>query len=246
MATQIAPQAPIEIPSETPNSAKNVTLIINPVTCPNGIDARKAEIIPALTERGWNVQAYETCAPEGALPEAKCAMESDTDMVIVVGGDGTLMEAMNALIGTSIPIAILPAGTGNLLALNLGIPWDTPGALDIALNGVPKPVDLVQVDGGKKYFAIMGGVGYDARIMDETDRRAKQKFGRLAYIWTALKNLGGQRFPFTITLDNGQTVRQMGKSVLVANMGEIMPGLKAFPNAKPDDGLVEVGILKAA
>lgn len=225
---------------------KNVTLIVNPVSCPNGVEARKHEIIPILEEHGWDVQSYETCAPEGALPEARNAVNRGTDLVIVVGGDGTIMEAMNALIGSDIPIAIVPSGTGNLLALNLGIPRDVAHSLDIALTGEPRPLDLVEVDGGKKYFAIMGGVGYDARIMEETPREVKQKVGRLAYIWTALKNLRGQRFPVVLSIDGAPATCQMAKTVLVANMGEILPKFKVFPEARPDDGLIEVGVLKAA
>ncbi|HEX5322615.1 MAG TPA: YegS/Rv2252/BmrU family lipid kinase [Capsulimonadaceae bacterium] len=244
----MAAYIPLQTNSDTPPSTravKNVAVIINPVACPSGIEARKAEIVPALAQSGWNVQTFETCAPEGAFPEARSAVEAGVDLVIVVGGDGTLMEAMNALIGTPIPVAIIPSGTGNLLALNLGIPTDTPSALAIALNGAPKPIDLVRVNDGQKYFAIMGGVGYDARIMEETDRRSKQKFGRLAYMWTALKNLGGRRFTTTLTLDGDRRIRQIAKSVLFANMGEIMPGVKAFPDARPDDGLIEIGVLKA-
>lgn len=245
----MASQAAIEndgAVNERRREIKNVTLIINPVSCPNGVEARKAEIIPRLLERGWQVQTYETCAPEGALPEARRALEAGTDLVIVVGGDGTVMEAMNALIGTGVPIAIVPSGTGNLLALNLGIPWDLPHSLDIALTGVPKPIDLVQVDDGAKYFAIMGGVGYDARIMEETPRKVKQKIGRLAYIWTAIKNLRGQRFPVSLSIDGAPPIRQMAKSVLVANLGQILPKLTVFPDSRPDDGVIEVGILKAA
>lgn len=245
----MAPQAELDtagVARAVRRSITNVAVIINPVSCPNGVEARKNEIIPVLQERGWQVQVYETCAPEGALPEAKRAVEAGADLIIVAGGDGTVMEAMNALIGTEIPIAIVPAGTGNLLALNLGIPWDTPRALEIALTGEPKPIDLVQVDNGKKYFAIMGGVGYDAKIMEETDRKTKQKIGRLAYIWTALKNLRGQRFPVTLSIDGAKATRQMAKSVLVANMGQILPKIKVFPEARPDDGLIEVGVLKAS
>lgn len=241
---------------------KDVTVIVNPVACPKGVEARKAEIIPKLEQRGWRVQAYETCAPEGALPEARRAVEAGTDLVIVVGGDGTVMEAINALIGTDIPIAIVPSGTGNVLALNLGIPTDVPHSLDIALTGSPHPIDLVEAKtqilspagrdgapepgGAKKYFAIMGGVGYDAQIMQETGRQAKQRFGRLAYIWTALKALGERRFPVAIRIDGNQAVHYRAKSVMIANMGEILPNLKVFPQARPDDGIIEVGVLKAA
>jgi diacylglycerol kinase (ATP) len=233
-------------PSYALDFPKRVTVIINPVSCSDRVESFEQLMLPMFEEYGCMPTFVHTQKTLPATNLAREAVASGSDMIIAAGGDGTIMQTANALIGQDVPLAIIPLGTGNLLALNLHIPLDIGQAIATAMTGLRRSIDLVQVNGGEHYFAIMGGIGFDARIMDQTDRESKQKFGRIAYLWTALQNLEGDLFHASITLDEKISVHEKVKSILVANMGLIGPNFSAFPDAKPDDGFMCVGLLKAS
>ena len=192
------------------------------------------------------VRYMRTSESGGAGPCATEAISGGATLLIAAGGDGTMMETINAAVGSGVPVGIVPLGTANLLALNLDIPSSVEEAVKIAVGGVPTEIDLVKVNATGHYFAIMGGIGFDARIMHETARAEKRRFGRLAYLRTALKHIRGHRFAVTVTLDDRPPIRLLAKSVLIANLGELMPGLSLFADTSPSDGIIEVGLLKAS
>lgn len=231
--------------AQKPQDQKCVYVIFNPVSGKSDPEQRKKIISDALSEHGYTCQFIATSREAGAKAKAEEALEQGADLLAVSGGDGTVMEAMSALIGKDIPIAVFPAGTGNLLSINLGIPMTVPDAVHVALSGRKFALDLARTGDGK-YFAIMGGLGMDAQMIKDADRKAKDKMGKLAYLWAALKNLPRRRAYVDIILDDKPPFRRRVKSVLLANMGKITGGLDAMPTASPNDGLLDVGILKAA
>ena len=230
---------------ETQNgTGKCVSVIFNPVSGKSDPEERKKLISDALAEHGYTCQYIETSKQEGAKACAEKALRQGVDLLAVSGGDGTVMEVLSASVGSNIPVAVLPAGTGNLLSVNLGIPITVPEAVNVGLSGRPYDLDLAKTEEGR-YFAILGGIGLDARMIRDADREAKNKMGVLAYLWAALKNLPKRRASVRITLDDRPPFRQRAKSVLIANMGKITGGLEAIPTAAPDDGVLDVAILKA-
>ncbi|HEY3329345.1 MAG TPA: diacylglycerol kinase family protein [Capsulimonadaceae bacterium] len=236
------------VPTATPTAepvTRKVAVIVNPVSCPNGIEQFESAVRQEFERHQIDWSAVHTSESVNASTLAKRAVDSGVAMVVAAGGDGTVMEAMNALIGTDVPLGVIPLGTGNLLAVNLAIPLDLAGAVDTALSGTPKRIDVVRVNDGEKYFAIMGGLGFDARIMAKTDRASKQRFGRCAYLWTAIKERRSQRFQVSVSLDGGAPIHLKAKSVLIGNLAQIAPNVRLFDNTAPDDGLIEVGLLKA-
>jgi YegS/Rv2252/BmrU family lipid kinase len=224
---------------------KSVFVIFNPVSGQGDPEARKKSISDSLDAHGYTCQFIATSPEEGAKALAAKALADGADLLVVSGGDGTVMEAMSALVGTDIPIAVLPAGTGNLLSVNLGIPLTVPDAVNVALSGRAYALDLVRTSEGR-YFAIMGGMGMDAQMIADTDRDAKNKLGKWAYFRAAFKNLPRRRAYIDIFLDDKPPLRRRAKTVLLANMGKITGGLVLLPTATPDDGLLDVGIVKAA
>lgn len=221
---------------------KSVSVIFNPVSGKSDPEQRKKEISDALAEHGYTCQYLETTKDENGDGLAKKAIADGVKLLVVSGGDGTVMEVLSAVIGTDIPVAVLPAGTGNLLSVNLGIPTTVPEAVHVALSGRLYKLDLAKTGDGK-YFAIMGGVGMDAQMIHDADREAKNKFGPFAYFWSALKNVGRKRVRVDVRLDGGAPLTRRVKSVIVANMGKITGGVEAMPTASPDDGLLDVGLL---
>jgi YegS/Rv2252/BmrU family lipid kinase len=164
------------------------------------------------------------------------------ERVIVSGGDGSVMEAAGALIGTEAALAIVPGGTGNLFAVNLGIPADTEAAVRLALTGHPTVIDAACCNDTP--FVLMAGMGWDAKMIQDASREMKDRLGVLAYFWAALRNLWRPSIIYRIRID-GRPLRRRAKSVLVANLGRINLGLEVIPDTHPRDGILEVAILRA-
>jgi len=234
-----------EAPAAPPADQKCVYVIFNPTSGKSDPEERKKIISDALAAHGYTCQFIATTKQQGAKACAEEALAQGADLLAVSGGDGTVMEAMSAVVGKDIPVAVFPAGTGNLLSINLGIPMTVPDAVDVALGGRKYALDLARTGDGR-YFAIMGGLGMDAQMIKDSDREAKDKLGKLAYFVAALKNLPRRRAHVEIHLDDRPPLRRRVKSVLLANMGKITGGLDAMPTASPHDGLLDVGILKAS
>ncbi len=226
-----------------PADHQSVFVIFNPVSGQGDPEERKKIISNALARHGYRCQFIATSKEEGAAELARQALKDGLDLLAVSGGDGTVMEVMSALVGTNIPVAVLPAGTGNLLSVNLGIPTTVPDAVDVALSGKPYALDLARTGDGK-YFAIMGGIGLDAQVIADAGREAKRRLGVLAYVWSTLKNLPRRRQLVEILLDDRPPLRQRVKTVMVANMGRITGGLEAVPTASPSDGLLDVVVVR--
>ena len=247
------PNVPV---SKTGAAQKCVTVIFNPVSGQSDPDERKREITEALAEHGYQCQHLVTTKEKGAREFAKEALADGADLLAVSGGDGTVVEAMSALVGTDVPLAIFPAGTGNLLSLNLNLPKTVPDAVHAALFGTKRPLDLAKIVLGSdtkdgktpndaQYFAILAGAGYDALIIKDADRDAKKRMGAGAYLVAALKNLKRRPVKATITLDGKPLRRVRAKSVMVANMGKMQGNVEFIPDAAPDDGFLDVAVLKA-
>ncbi len=166
------------------------------------------------------------------------------DAVGVVGGDGTIMEVLPVMVNfPQVPLALIPYGTGNLLAANLDIPRDIAGALKVLFDGQPRKIDLGKID--HHYFALLAGIGAVADIMEQTSSRHKKLLGIWAYLWDGLRTiLFPKRSRFTITAD-GRTFRTRGVAVVISNAAGFMgPCLPLTPEAEPDDGLLDVCLIK--
>jgi diacylglycerol kinase family enzyme len=151
------------------------------------------------------------------------------------------MAAAAALAGTQTALAVIPSGTGNLLALNLRLPADVVSAVRVVTRGDRRNIDLGEADG--RLFAVAAGIGLDAQILAETPRRAKHRLGWPAYAAAALRHLGEPRFPAKVSLDGGTPIEREVRSVLVANVGRLPGGINLLPEAVADDGLLDVALI---
>jgi diacylglycerol kinase (ATP) len=208
------------------------------------IDGGLPELRHALEERGltdvfWREVGKSRFAPA----EVKKALASTVDLVIVWGGDGMVQRCVDVVAGTDTSLAVIPAGTANLLATNLGIPKQIEGALDIALSGQTRRIDVGRLNGER--FAVMAGAGFDARMIGDADGGLKERFGRLAYVWTGAKNLRQRPFRASIKVDGARWYDGEASCILVGNVGKLFGGVEAFEDAQPDDGLLELGVVSA-
>ncbi len=174
---------------------------------------------------------------------AKRATKQGADLVLVWGGDGMVQRVVDTIVGSGVALAVLPAGTANLFATNLGIPTDLPAAVDIALRGARRTIDVGALNG--EHFAVMAGAGLDAMMIERADRKLKARWGRFAYVWTAVRAARVPPCRVRITVDGLDWFKGRASCVLLGSMGTLAGGLVAFPDASFTDGQLEVGVVTA-
>ena len=154
-----------------------------------------------------------------------------------------VQHCIDALAGSDVTIGIVPAGTANLLAGNLGIPQDIEEAVRIALHGRRHELDVGQFNGER--FAVMAGAGLDALMIDEADGTLKDRLGRVAYVWTGARHLNATPFRAVIKVDGKRWFKGKASCVLVGNVGKVFGGIEVFDGARPDDGRLDLGVITA-
>lgn len=198
----------------------------------------------ALEARGVETPLWSEVPKSRKAPrEVERALEDGAELVFVWGGDGMVQRCVDVLAGTGVKLAIIPAGTANLLATNLGIPKDIEKAVDIGLEGEHRNLDVGRMNGER--FAVMAGAGFDAAMIRDADGGLKDRFGRAAYVWTGSKRLRAQPFKATITVDGASWYQGKATCILLGNVGNLFGGVEAFEDAAPDDGMLELGVVSA-
>jgi YegS/Rv2252/BmrU family lipid kinase len=178
-----------------------------------------------------------------APKQVKRALGKGCDLLFVWGGDGTVQRSVDAAAGSDAALAVLPAGTANLFATNLGIPQDIAEAVSIGLRGERRKLDVGRFNGER--FAVMAGAGFDASMIREADGKLKDRLGRVAYVWTGSKNLRAKPFRAKIEVDGAPWYEGAASCILVGNVGRLFGGVEVFEDASPDDGRIEVGVVNA-
>ena len=203
-----------------------------------------SELRSILERRGIDRLRWREVPKSRKAPkQVRKAIDWGAELVFVWGGDGMAQRTIDAAAGSDTPLALLPAGTANLLASNLGVPQDIEAAVDIGLEGERRRLDIGRING--EAFAVMAGAGLDALMIADADGGLKDRLGRLGYIWTGLKNLRATPFDATITIEGTRWFKGTATCVLVGNVGELFGGVELFEGSRADDGLLEVGVLTA-
>ena len=223
-------------------------IILNPAAGQDEPERLKRALGGGFAARDSPFDLAETAYAGHAAELARDAAYRGYRAVAVVGGDGTLAEAASGLAGTATPLAIVPRGTANQVAQNLGIPIDLEAAIDIAVAGTPAPIDLGRI--GSRAFALVAGAGFDAAVMAAATRELKERWGFAAYIYAAVKEaLAARPRRFRITAD-GRQLEVDAVTVMIANVGELFPAylpirfaLAPRPTNSWQDGLFDVVVV---
>ena len=194
--------------------------------------------------RGWQVALLETWSADAGGGATRQAVEAGAELVVAVGGDGTVRACAQVLAGGPVPLAIVPRGTANLVATALGLPSSLGAALAVAFGPYERRIDLAVANGVT--FAAMAGIGLDAAVVGATASGLKGAAGWLGYAATGVRRLAGPSIRFEICLDGGEPLARRARSVVVGNVGLLPGGFVLLPEARPDDGRLDVGILAPA
>lgn len=208
----------------------------------------RRQVANELAGEHWEAPLWlPTTVTDGGQGMVAVAIERGADLVIGAGGDGTIRVIAESLAGSGVPFGLVPSGTGNLLAKNLGIPLDQEDAIRVAVKGHPEAVDLVRlvVDGDRSrtsHFAVMAGIGFDARMMSRTNESLKRIVGSAAYVVSAMPELLVAPHRVEITVDGVRQVRRKAVLTVMGNVASIGGGIELMPDADPTDGRMEMVI----
>jgi len=203
-----------------------------------------AELRETLAREGYNDPLwYEIQTSDEAPKCARIAFEKGAEVIFIWGGDGTVQQCIDELVDCKAVLAILPAGTANLLAGNLEIPNDISKAVAIGLRGIRRALDTGSFNG--EHFAVMAGTGFDAFLIKEANVKLKDVVGRLAYFYSGTKNLSSRRVKAVIEVDGKEYFKGKVSCVFVGNVSKGMGGLVVFKAARPDDGILELAVVTA-
>jgi len=223
-----------------------IFVVLNPMagSC-TAADVRRA--LEGQLGEQIQTEIYETTGDqaEDIVAIVRAELTNSPSVVVAAGGDGTISQVAEALIGTDTCLGIIPVGTANIFARELGIPLDLEAACAL-LNGQPHITSVDAMKVGEQYFVLQIGIGIDSLMIRDTDRQSKRRFGRAAYMWTAFTRLiGYQPMRFTIVAD-GKRMRPRALQVLIANGGVLgAPPFRWGPDIRPDDGKIDVCIVSA-
>jgi diacylglycerol kinase family enzyme len=228
-------------PVTADNPAPRSAVVVNPAKVTDLHNFRET-VDGALEAAGWPVPTwYETTVKDPGRGQAEAAVKAGAEVVFACGGDGTVMACVTALAGTDVALAVLPQGTGNLLAANLGLSNELVAGLEVAIERGMRRLDVGVV--GDRCFAVMAGMGFDAQMLDSTSETTKKRIGWPAYLVGAARHLRDRPMRVSIRLDGGPPLRRRARSVLVANVGRLQGGVRLLTAAEPDDGWFDVAVL---
>jgi diacylglycerol kinase (ATP) len=245
-----------------------VAFVANPSK--SDVPALKAAILRARAAQGYPAPLwYETTIEDPGVGQTRAAVAAGADVVVAIGGDGTVRAVAEGLVGTGVPMGLMPLGTGNLLARNLDLPLSDPlAALRIALEGRDRTIDVgwlrvlrweSDVDDPvaeaaddlpdaldlprDHIFLVIAGLGFDAAMVAATGEELKRRVGWIAYFLSGMRHLHGRRTRMHVRLDDQPMTTTRLRSLLIGNCGKLPGGLTLLPDAVLDDGWLDIAAI---
>ena len=237
----LAPGQPSSSGDKERGTGIRSAVVANPVKVKDGGPGQR-QIRAALARAGWPApQWLETTWEDPGGGQTRQAIQAGAEVIFACGGDGTVTACARELAGTEVALAVVPAGTGNLLAANLRLPARPARAVAIATEHGRRRLDVGVVEG--RCFTVMAGMGFDAQMLRDTPETLKARLGWPAYVIAAARHLCETPMQVSISLDHAPPFTRRARSVLVGNVGGLRGGLRLLPAARPDDGLLDVAVL---
>jgi diacylglycerol kinase family enzyme len=236
----------------TDSTPKIAAVIYNPIKV--DLEALREAVTREAAAAGWGESLwFETSVDDVGQGVTKKALEQNVDLIIAAGGDGTVRAVAEAVRGSSTPVALLPSGTGNLLARNLKLTLDDmPNSVQSAFTGADRQIDLGVVDierddrsRDRHVFVVMAGMGIDAKMIKNTDDELKAKAGWAAYVQAIVRSLRDpNELHLRFQLDGGKRKRATVHTVILGNCGSLPANILLMPDAVVDDGLFDLMLMR--
>jgi diacylglycerol kinase (ATP) len=228
----------------------HVTVLTNPASGHGNAPHSTERAVARLQQRGIDVVAVVGRDADQARALVREALDGHTDALVVVGGDGVISLALQELARSEVPLAIVPAGTGNDHAREFGIPTTDPeAAADLVLDGQQRRIDLGRieaVDGTRRWFGTVVATGFDSLVSDRANRM-RWPHGRMRYNLAMLAELSRLRLlPFRLSFDGGDPVDTELTMTAIGNTRSYGGGMLICPHADPSDGLLDVTMISSA
>lgn len=224
----------------------HVTLVVNPAKV-DDVEALHEALARRLAQHGWAVpELLTTTEDDPGRDLTERAVRAGAQFLIAAGGDGTVAAVISGLAGTDVPLLVLPAGTGNLLARNLGLPTDFDDVVGALVEGHDVAIDVGEVVGGPgegDSFAVMAGLGFDAAMVADAPSRLKSLIGWPAYLISAAAHLSDEPFACQIVVDDGEPLVTEARTVLITNASGLPGGVELAPDAGVADGVLDVVVV---
>ncbi|MHB1502086.1 MAG: diacylglycerol/lipid kinase family protein [Candidatus Dormibacteria bacterium] len=220
----------------------SAAVLINPARVASR-SALRAQLHDQLRRAAWPEPTWIETDHQGREQEQlRDALARGVKVVFACGGDGTVARAIQVLAAAEdVALAVVPLGSGNVLARNLGLPREPSAAIQVAIHGATRRIDLGQVDGIR--FAVAAGMGLDAQMLADVPQLAKRLLGWAAYVPSGLRHLSDPEFRVEITIDGSVPISRLARSVVIANVGQMPGGIRLLPTAVVDDGLLDVAVI---
>jgi diacylglycerol kinase (ATP) len=225
---------------------ERVFVVFNPVAGLTNAESARQTIENFCNDQGWVCEIHETSPDEDLRQAVITAIKKDVDLVLASGGDGTVSGVVTGMVNSSIPLGILPAGTGNALARDLGIPLPLADALALYTGSYAiQSLDVMETN-GDDYFVLNVSVGLSSLIMRKTGREEKRRFGMLAYLWNAIQSLVSPDLHHFRARVDEKEYRFAASEVMIANhrLLGLQPKLEGV-EIDPGDGRLDLFIVRA-
>lgn len=237
----------------SPETARShAAIVYNPARVP--LDRVRRAVEAQERRRGWDTSRwYPTTSEDSGRLAAEKALETGPSVVVVAGGDGIVRAVAEVVHESGTPVALLPVGTGNLLARNLGLPLgDIDGSVRTAFGDQTRPVDvavadLEHADGSRsrRVFLVMAGIGLDAEMAENTSVLAKRRLGWFAYVTPIARSIIANRlFHLRYRVDGGHIRSTRAHTVIIGNCGTLTGNMLLLPAAMVDDGFLDLVMLR--
>ena len=224
-------------------SVKRAAVVIHPGKH-DDLDGFRTVVRKAMTELDWAEPLWLETRPDDTGERlAREAVRSGVDLVLASGGDGTITACAGGVAGSGVPLGVLPCGTGNLLARNLGLPLSLDEALTVALTGSDRRLDVGTAN--DRPFVVMAGIGFDAEMLAGASEQLKKRLGWAAYAVSALRHLRDRPARVTLRTDGGPPRQYWASGVIIGNVGSLQGNVPLLPDAQPDDGVLDIAVLAA-
>jgi diacylglycerol kinase family enzyme/membrane-associated phospholipid phosphatase len=232
--------------TSAPQRQRTLGVVLNPIKVTDA-SAFKARVGRAARSAGWAEPLwFETTVDDAGSAMAQAAVAAGADVVAAAGGDGTVRVVCGEMAGSGVPVGVIPTGTGNLLARNLGIPLLTEPAVETVLLGQNRAIDIVRLEGDglpTTRFVVMAGLGLDAAIMDGAPDALKRRLGWPAYLVAGARHLRYPAVWVEISVDGADPIRRRARTVVIGNVGILQGGIPLLPAARIDDGVLDVVVI---